>query len=126
MRMWRVSATAYRRALQTAQDTHARVADATTPADEWEWDTFTDYYLTADLQSGFAVRSTGELVGVFSTVKGRGDDLLSRATRYGARRLDCFDGYLVDFYKRHGFRVERREANWVAGEPDVVYMTRTA
>lgn len=126
MRLWHVSATAFRRTLLDAQTEHARVAEATTPANDWDWTEDRDYYLTDDLSSGFAVTADGELVGVFSTVKGRGDYLLGSAVNVGARRLDCFDGYLTGFYASHGFRVVKRERNWVPGGPDVVYMERVA
>ncbi len=81
------------------------------------------YWLTLDRQSGFAVRDSGELVGVFSGVKGRGDALVKAALEIGATHLDCFDaGPLVALYERHGFVIVRREANWFEGGPDVVYM----
>lgn len=71
---------------------------------------------------GFCIRGTGELVALFSTKKGFGDYLVRTAIRKGARHLNCFDGYLVKFYKRNGFVVMKREPNWTKGEPDVVYM----
>jgi outer membrane protein assembly factor BamB len=71
---------------------------------------------------GYAIRPDGELVFVFSTVRGMGDTLVADAVRRGANYLDCFDGHLVDLYGRHGFEVDHREANWTPGEPDVVHM----
>ena len=68
----------------------------------------------------------GELCGVFSTVKGRGDAIMRDALTAGAVRLDCFDGYLPGFYARHGFRETHREENWTPGGPDVVYMSLDA
>lgn len=82
----------------------------------------TRYFLTEDFDSGYAIRPTGELVMVFSRVKGRGDQLVASAVANGAYRLDCFDGYLPELYKRHGFAEYDREANWTPGGPDVVYM----
>lgn len=71
---------------------------------------------------GFIVKPDGELVGVFSSIPGRGDALISAALNAGATHLDCFDGYLTEFYARHGFREYRREPNWTPGGPAVVYM----
>jgi hypothetical protein len=126
MRLFSVSATAFLRSLAVAQASHQRVADATTPVGEFATHTGDIYLLSSDLQSGFVVRANGELVGVFSTVKGRGEWLLSEAIAAGATNLDCFDGYLTDFYGAHGFRVVRREPNWDPTGPDVVWMARTA
>lgn len=66
------------------------------------------------------------LKGLFSLEAGRGDALMTEAIRAGARRLDCYDGYLVSFYGRHGFTETHREANYSADGPDVVYMSRSA
>lgn len=95
------------------------VADSTSAFEHVEG---TGYFLTADRRSGFAIRPDGELVYVFSTVRGRGDILVRAAIALGAVRLDCFDGYLTDLYRRNGFDVTRREPNWTPGGPDVVYM----
>lgn len=83
------------------------------------------FYLgfTRDVKAyGFVISDSGELTNVFSETKCMGDYLLKRARLLGASRLDCFDGYLVDFYKRHGFEECRREKNWTDGQPDVVFM----
>lgn len=63
----------------------------------------------------------GELVGLFATDVW-GVWLLHRAMGEGARRLDCFDGFLPAYYAKHGWREVRRESNWTEGGPDVVYM----
>lgn len=81
-------------------------------------------YVSTDARSGFVVRADGELVGVFSRVRGRGDDIVSAAIDRGATRLDCFDGYLTGLYARHGFVEYDRAENWTAGAPDVVFMAR--
>lgn len=72
---------------------------------------------------GYAIRPDGELVYVFSEVKGMGNHIMMDAVSKGAVYLDCFDGYLVTLYSRHGFRVVKRVENWTPGEPDVVYMS---
>lgn len=72
--------------------------------------------------AGYAIRGDGELVYVFSTSAGKGDDIVSHAVMNGATHLDCFDGYLPKLYERHGFIDYKRELNWIHGNPDVVYM----
>jgi len=115
-----VTSSEFREALRLAQETSGAVADATTPADDLGGTGAC--FLTDDLQSGFRIGWNGELTGVFSLVKGRGDVLVSESVSLGATHLDCFDGYLPTLYGRHGFMEARRERNWVEGDPDVVYM----
>lgn len=54
---------------------------------------------------------------------GYGSRLVNDALHNGAEVLDCFDGFLPEFYARHGFVETGREPNWTPGEPDVVYMS---
>lgn len=94
-------------------------------------------YLSADGQSGFAIKPDGELISVFSLVRGRGDELVEAALQMGARRLDCFEPYLPRLYGRHGFQ-ETDRYQWDDkyapplwdyarfGRPDVVVMERVA
>ncbi|MEU9605439.1 hypothetical protein [Streptomyces sp. NPDC048057] len=111
----------YTAALGLARSESERISRATSAPEEMPGDA--RYYLTADLQSGFGVAADGALIGLFSTVQGRGDDLITDAvTHKGATHLDCFDGYLPGLYKRHGFIETERVPNWVSGEPDVVFM----
>lgn len=74
------------------------------------------------VQGGYIVLN-GELMGLFAE-KGKGSWLLYHAMNDGAVLLDCFDGFLPKFYAKHGWTEYQREANWTAGEPDVVYMKR--
>lgn len=87
-----------------------------------------DYYLHADEKSGFGVawydEDATELIGVFSTVKGRGDEILTNAESLGANVLDCFDGYLTNFYTARGWVEYNRVRNYVDGQPDVVYLSK--
>ncbi len=117
--MERVSAEAFRAAFAAAyaQLSHA---DALTDPLELELEG-ASCYLSDDDCSGFVITG-GDARYLFSTVKGRGDRLVSWAVQIGARTLDCFDGYLVKLYSRHGFHVTRRVPNWHRGGPDVVYM----
>lgn len=120
------SAIAYLNALQLAQYECAHIAGATTPYADMKHTVLAGRcYLSPDHLSGFCVKYDGELVGVFSQVRGRGDGLISSATRRGATYLDCFDGYLPTLYAKHGFYETRREANWGGAHlPAVVYMKR--
>ncbi|WP_394615896.1 hypothetical protein JNUCC0626_40200 [Lentzea sp. JNUCC 0626] len=115
-----VSADTYRDALAVARDQSVRVADATSSPEEMPDNAV--YYLADDLTSGFGVSSDADLIGLFSTTKGRGQHLVNEAIGLGARTLDCFDGFLPDYYESFGFAETKREPNWAPGGPDVVYM----
>ena len=120
------SATEYefKAALASAQRENTIIDASTTPAYELPSHAEATFYLTTDDASGFAVTNDGELVGLFSTEPKRGDYLMGWAVARGARRLDCFDGYLTGFYGRHGWREVKRVPNWTPDSPDVVYMVR--
>lgn len=81
-------------------------------------------FLTSDGGAGFAIKSDGDLVNVFNLtgIKGFGSILVNAAIELGAQKLDCFDGFLPEFYAGFGFREVSREKNWTEGQPDVVYM----
>jgi len=74
----------------------------------------------------FLILAGGELAGLFGTARGYGDAIVRTAVAAGARRLDCFDGPLVDLYERNGFREVDRADNWTPGGPDVVWMVLDA
>ncbi len=119
----RVSARLYAATLADAWQQSARIRTALTDyRDERTLPVGASCFLTPSRRSGFVVTPSHELVGVFSLVKGRGDDIVQHAVRVGADHLDCFDGYLTRLYARNGFVETRREPNWTAGEPDVVFM----
>lgn len=71
-------------------------------------------YLSSDKKSGYAILNGDELVSVFSTEKGRGNDLMKDAIRNGAKRLDFFadlkngkpTGALHGLYSKHGFKID--------------------
>lgn len=118
--MRRVPASIFRLALATAAAERPQIAEScTAPADLPHR---ARYYLAADGRSGFGI-DDGELIGLFSAAAGRGRQLVNAAVDLGARRLDCFDGYLPELYAWHGFVETRRESNWSPGGPDVVYMS---
>lgn len=64
----------------------------------------------------------GELKALWCNLPGYGHWLVQHAKLDGAKRLTCFDGYLVGLYSQFGFKVVTREPNWTPGEPDVVRM----
>lgn len=81
------------------------------------------YFLSKDNNSGFGITSSKEIVALFSTVKGRGAELLTSAVTNGAQHLNCFDGYLVGLYASFGFEEVRRVPNnYGRSNPDIVYM----
>lgn len=81
------------------------------------------FFLTDDSLSGFAITYDVILSNLFNiSPEHRGDALVRRATSLGARKLNCFDGRLVNFYNRNGFVAVGREANWNEGGPDIVYL----
>lgn len=104
-----------------ARHSSEQIREATS---EFDYGLEARYFLWTDGPdcAGYAVRSDGELVYVFSTVRGMGDRIVSSAVENGAVYLDCFDGYLPDLYSRHGFIAVKRVANWTVGAPDVIYM----
>lgn len=63
-------------------------------------------FMSPDRKSGYAIKPSGELVSVHSTVKGRGDDIVKDAIKRGAKKLDAFDikGKLPELYGKHGFK----------------------
>ncbi|WP_432006324.1 hypothetical protein [Streptomyces parvus] len=111
----------YALALHVARQDSERIAAMTSDPSEMPDDA--RYYMTDDFRSGFGVAADGSLIGLFSLVKGRGEALmLDAVTHKGAAKLDCFDGFLPDYYKQFGFVETERVPNWTPGEPDVVFM----
>lgn len=106
-------------------------------------------FLSEDGLSGVAVKPDGDIVSVFVNPNakaanyigkggGRGHALVELAKQNGGTKLDAFDTYLPDFYKKHGFEETGRDVwneqykpegwnkdfykQYNNGEPDVVYM----
>lgn len=95
-----------------------------TPYSVEEYTRAFDCYIDTLTKSGYTIRKdTKELCSVFSLTKGMGDFIVNDAVLRGAKRLDCYEGYLVSLYMKHGFKPVKREPNWTAGQPDVVYMS---
>lgn len=96
-------------------------------------------YLTEDKLSGFAIKPDGELISVFSSVRGRGMSIAARAVERGANHLDCYEHpttrHLVKLYSKFGF-IETDRLKWDDqyapngwdyernDNPDVVFMER--
>ncbi len=80
-------------------------------------------WIAHDGNSGYGISHDGELVNVFSRVKGHGGHAVRHAIGQGATHLSAFDGHLPPFYKKYGFQEHRREKNWTPGGPDVVFMS---
>lgn len=122
-----VSKSTFLAVLAEAKQSSDRINDATSPVYEVAESTTNEdgFYLDFNGRYGFIVKQDGELIALFSMVRRSGDELVQQAIERGAIRLDCFDGYLVDFYSRNGFMEVDRVANWTPGEPDVVFMQRT-
>jgi hypothetical protein len=112
-------------ALTAARDSNQHVRRSVTHptdlTDNAQW------FLTADGKTGFGITHSDdegnrELIAVFSTVKGRGPQIVRTSVLHGANVLDCFDGFLVEFYTKHGWREYDRAPNWTPGNPDVVFL----
>jgi len=67
-------------------------------------------YLSTDGKTGFAIKPDGDLVSVFNNggVKGAGKVAIKTALKQGAKKLDCFDGFLPNFYASFGFKESER------------------
>lgn len=91
--------------------------------------------LSEDGYLGFSVGSDGEISNVFNVGRrGIGGEAVNAAIECGGYHLNCFDGFLPDYYKQFGFEETGRvkfdrnlaPAEWSYakyGQPDVVYMT---
>lgn len=114
----------FRKVYDAARADSAQIAEATSDYDTSPAARGTLYFHCSDGigHAGFAVRPDGELVYVFSTVKGMGAAIVATALAKGATHLDCFDGHLTSLYGANGFQRVTSLANWTDGEPDVVFM----
>lgn len=113
-------------ALLSARSNNPLVHQSTTAPDDLP--SSADYYLNDTRTAGLGITDDGTLIALFNTsgVSGLGRELVGFALDNGAIHLDCFDGFLVGYYRSLGFVETHREPNWTEGEPDVVFMTRPA
>ncbi|MFN3827621.1 MAG: hypothetical protein ACK4NR_08365 [Micavibrio sp.] len=81
-------------------------------------------WLSPSSKSGFAVTPDHELISVFSCVNGDGRKMMNFIkSKYDHLHLNCFNTtFLRSFYEKHGFKIIRKEANWQAGGPDILFM----
>jgi hypothetical protein len=84
---------------------------------------------------GYAVKPNGDIVSIFniSGQKGLGEEAIKQAIKAGGNKLDAFDGKLVEYYKKFGFK-EYNRIKWSDeyaptgwdyekyGRPDIVFM----
>ena len=66
-----------------------------------------EYYMTVGFNAGFGVTNDGELVALFNdnAPSGMGMRMVQWSKNYGVEYLWCFDGFLSENYKEHGFVV---------------------
>lgn len=112
----------YSAALSVAWSSPNVAASCTDYRDPASFAAIVDTRLDLGVNAGYVIAPGGELVGLYSSQRGHGDDLVSDAIANGAVHLDCFDGYLVTLYQRHGFERVTSLPNWTPDGPDVVYM----
>jgi hypothetical protein len=63
-------------------------------------------------QSGYALKPDGDIISVFSkSGSGEGKRALISAIVNGGTKLDCFDGFLPEFYSQFGF-IETGRLTW--------------
>ncbi|GEM_PF-2708350 len=92
-------------------------------------------FTTEDGTVGYALTPENDVVNVFnnSEQRGAGAEAVIAAIVNGGETLDCYDGFLAEYYERFGFKEVKRDAwndeyapeKWdydKFGEPDVVYM----
>jgi hypothetical protein len=92
-------------------------------------------FLSEDGKVGYALTSNKDLINLFnnSGIRGAAEEAVIQAIVNGAETLDCYDGFLVGYYTKLGFREYKRAAwddeyapaNWNYerdGRPDVVFM----
>ena len=126
MNLHRVGLGNYQDALTKARESSAVVALSTSAPEEFNGRG--RYWLTDEGTAGFGIDGHGDLISLFnnSLTRGLGRELVDAAVKSGARTLNCFDGFLPDYYRSLGWVEVRRESNWSPGGPDVVYMTLAA
>lgn len=95
--------------------------------------------LMNDGKTGYAISPDGELENLFnnSGIKDAGKAAVKEAIKNGANKLNCYDGFLPEYYKQFGFKeIERvvwnnlyAPKNWdydKLDRPDVIFMELVA
>jgi len=128
-----------RRWVEVPPTIFVRVRDRSTRREflSYQAEEFTGFLcvLSEDCTLGFSVGSDGEISNIFNLGRpGAGGEAVNAAIECGGYHLNCFDGFLPEYYRQFGFEESRRvpfdrnlaPAEWKYdeyGEPDVVYMT---
>lgn len=71
----------------------------------------TKLFLSEDLQSGFGIDPSGELISVFALERKRGHILVGEAVKKGAKYVNCIGEHLKSLYSDFGFEVVE-EIDW--------------
>ena len=127
-----VSADAFRKALERFEENNPDKSPFVST--DLEYDTMS-CYLAVEGNAGVAVAQDGEICSLFndSAPSGTGKELVEFAISRGGNKLNCFDGFLPEFYSDLGFQESGRiswddqyaPAGWnyeKFGRPDVVTM----
>ena len=117
----RAASADFEEALTCAQDTSDLIRENTDIKPNYE---MFECWLSEDGMCGAAISTdTHELSGVFS-LNGRGAALMMHITQeYDFLHLNCYPGFLVDFYASFGFEVTGQDRNWDGEDkPDIVIM----
>jgi hypothetical protein len=100
-----------------------------------------DVFLSEEGNAGVAVSPDGDIQNVISAEGASvdGDQVMEAAIEAGGKTLDCYDGFLTDFYESHGFDVtgtmdfnpEFAPEGWdenphLENQPDVMFMAHEA
>ncbi len=91
-------------------------------------------YLADTNDAGYVIKPDGDIISVFSLPgAGKGEQAIQSAIENGGTKLDCMNGFLVEFYGDQGFEEYDRMAwnddyapkNWDYkrfGRPDIIFM----
>lgn len=93
------------------------------------------HFMVGGVDAGVTVTDDGEITGLFndSPISGLGEVLLYKAIDEGGDHLNCFEGFLSEWYEDYGFEIVNRipwddeyaPRGWdydKFGRPDVVEM----
>lgn len=121
----------FHKAIKDAEKANPNIKPFVTDYEPWDLINFKTM-LTPDAKSGVVIKPDGEIANVFSSVPGRGSDLVDRAKLEGGNKLDHFDQpRLNELYGEKGFKETDRlqfsdefaPKDWdyeKLGRPDVV------
>lgn len=81
---------------------------------------YTRLYLSQNHDAGFGISRDGELLSVFSLIRGNSKAIIEAAIELGAIEVSCFDieGKLPSLYRAYGFKDDQRVPWDPARAPD--------